>query len=308
MRIRVAIFVVVPDDPVGAAGAGADAVPDARHVEPRDRRELSRRVRRLLLVSVADDLHQERRADAGAARRPRSTSSRTSASRTPRSGRSRQCCGRAKKHKFRFEFTPIRYEQPNGVLRRNIVFNGILYNVALPVATELKWNAYRFTYEWDMVYRDRGFFGMLLETKYTDVQATLSNILDTEFARARAPIPSIGAIGRVYVVPNISITGELSGFKLPGQHQRGLRRQVHRLRPLWQRELHRQLRRAGRLPFLRRVLQGGRGRRHAQGQGDVLRRGRPLLIVSPTLSPTPPGTGRRGSSDRPRTAGTRRWS
>jgi hypothetical protein len=120
-----------------------------------------------------------------------------------------------KKHKFRFEFTPIRYDQPNGVLRRNIVFNGILYNVALPVATELKWNAFRFTYEWDMIYRDRGFFGMLLETKYTDVQATLSNILDTEFARARAPIPSIGAIGRVYVVPNISITGELSGFKLP---------------------------------------------------------------------------------------------
>jgi len=120
-----------------------------------------------------------------------------------------------RKHKFRFEYTPINYDQPNGTLRRNIVFNGILYNVALPVATELKWNAYRFTYEWDMIYRDRGFFGLLFETKYTDVQATLSNVLDTEFARARAPIPAIGAIGRVYVVPNISITAELSGFKLP---------------------------------------------------------------------------------------------
>lgn len=120
-----------------------------------------------------------------------------------------------KKHKLRFEYTPIRYEQPNGVLRRNVVFNGILYPIALPIATELKWNAYRFTYEWDMIYRDRGFFGILLEAKYTDVQATLANFLDTEFARARAPIPSVGAIGRVYVVPNISITGEISGFKLP---------------------------------------------------------------------------------------------
>ena len=36
-----------------------------------------------------------------------------------------------------------------------------------------------------------------------------------EFARARAPIPAIGAIVRVYVVPNISITGEVTGFKLP---------------------------------------------------------------------------------------------
>jgi hypothetical protein len=32
---------------------------------------------------------------------------------------------------------------------------------------------------------------------------------------ARAPIPAIGLIGRGYLVPNISITGELSGFRLP---------------------------------------------------------------------------------------------
>ncbi|MEO6213598.1 MAG: hypothetical protein ABIP65_08225, partial [Vicinamibacterales bacterium] len=59
-----------------------------------------------------------------------------------------------KKHKLRFEYTPINYDQPNGTLRRNIVFNGIVYSVALPIATELKWSAYRFTYEWDMIYRD----------------------------------------------------------------------------------------------------------------------------------------------------------
>ena len=33
-----------------------------------------------------------------------------------------------------------------------------------------------------------------------------------EFTRARGPIPSIGVIARGYVVPNISITGEFSGF------------------------------------------------------------------------------------------------
>jgi hypothetical protein len=120
-----------------------------------------------------------------------------------------------RKHKLRFEYTPIKYDQPAGLLKRNIVFNGILYPVAIPVATEVKWNAYRFTYEWDMIYRDRGFFGVLLEAKYTDVEATLTNVLASEFARARAPIPAVGAIARVYVVPNISITGELSGFKLP---------------------------------------------------------------------------------------------
>jgi hypothetical protein len=121
----------------------------------------------------------------------------------------------AKKHKLRFEFTPINYKQPNGVLQRNVVFNGILYSAALPVSTEVDWNAYRFTYEYDLIYRDRGFFGILLETKYTDVRAQLLNLINDEFVHARAPIPAVGAIGRVYVAPNISITGEFSGFKLP---------------------------------------------------------------------------------------------
>ena len=120
----------------------------------------------------------------------------------------------ATKHKFRFEYTPIKYEQPNGTLRRNLVFNGITYNVALPVSTTLTWNAYRFGYEYDFIYRDRGFFGIVLETKYTDVEASLENVIDSQFVRARAPIPAIGAIGRVYVAPNISITGEFGGFKL----------------------------------------------------------------------------------------------
>jgi hypothetical protein len=120
----------------------------------------------------------------------------------------------ATKHKFRFEYTPISYDA-TATLRRDIIFNGILYPIALPVESELKWRAYRFGYEWDFVYRDRGFAGLLLEAKYTDVSTTLTNVLDTEYIRARAPIPAVGFIGRGYVAPNISITGEFSFFKLP---------------------------------------------------------------------------------------------
>lgn len=115
------------------------------------------------------------------------------------------------KHKLRFEYTPITYDAV-GKLKASIIFNGQRYDVSLPVTTNLQWKAYRFAYEYDFIYRDRGFFGLLLETKYTEVQATLSNVLDTEFVSAKAPIPAIGAIGRVYVAPNISITGELSGL------------------------------------------------------------------------------------------------
>ena len=120
----------------------------------------------------------------------------------------------ARKHKFRFEYTPISY-QAEGQLTASVIFNGILFPVTFPVTTNMEWKAYRFGYEYDFISKDRGFVGLILEAKYTDVQATLSNVIATEFARARAPIPAIGGIGRVYVVPNISITGEFTGIKLP---------------------------------------------------------------------------------------------
>jgi hypothetical protein len=120
----------------------------------------------------------------------------------------------ATKHKFRFEYTPIKYEAST-VLSRDLIFNGISFPVRLPIESEIKWNAYRFAYEYDFVYRDRGFVGLVLEAKYTDVTATLQNAVALEFVHARAPIPAVGFIGRGYVAPNISITGEFTFFKLP---------------------------------------------------------------------------------------------
>src|SRR5262245_58004363 len=120
-----------------------------------------------------------------------------------------------KKHKFRYEFVPIRYENET-TITRSFVFNGQRYNVSLPVEAELKWNAMRFTYEWDFVYTDMGYVGLVLDLKYTDVEAALTNsLIGREFARAQAPIPAIGGTGRVYVVPNVSITGEFTMFRLP---------------------------------------------------------------------------------------------
>lgn len=120
-----------------------------------------------------------------------------------------------KKHKFRYEFVPIRYENET-TITRSFVFNGQRYNVSLPVLAELKWNAMRFSYEWDFVYTDYGYVGLVLDLKYTDVEAALTNsLIGREFARAQAPIPAIGGTGRVYVVPNVSITGEFTMFRLP---------------------------------------------------------------------------------------------
>jgi hypothetical protein len=122
----------------------------------------------------------------------------------------------ATKHKFRFEYTPLNYDAQK-VITAQFTWNGQLFQVGIPVTTNLKWNAYRFGYEWDFIYRSRGFLGLLLDVKYTDVSATLSSpaVGAEQFTHAEAPIPAIGVIGRGYVVPNISITGEFSAFRLP---------------------------------------------------------------------------------------------
>jgi hypothetical protein len=120
----------------------------------------------------------------------------------------------SKRNKFRFEYIPIFFEQ-SGAPKRAITFNGIQYTVNIPVNSTIDWKAYRFGYELDVVSRNWGFVGLVLEAKYTNVFVQLKSPLANEFAEAKAPIPAIGVIGRYYVVPNISITGELTGFNLP---------------------------------------------------------------------------------------------
>jgi hypothetical protein len=126
-----------------------------------------------------------------------------------------QLIGRpARKHKLRLQYIPIEFIQES-TIKRDIKFNGQLYAKGLPVNSDLLWKAWRFGYEYDFITTNRGFGGFILEAKYTDVTATLKSPIIEEFIHAQAPIPAIGGIVRVYVVPNISITGELTGVKIP---------------------------------------------------------------------------------------------
>jgi hypothetical protein len=119
-----------------------------------------------------------------------------------------------RKHKVRVAYTPIKYEG-DVLLQRTIIFNGIAFTVGLPIQTEFTWNTWRFGYEHDFIYNDRGFVGFIVEARYTDAQLSLRSPIDDEFTQAKGPVPAIGGIGRVYVQKHVSITGELTGMKLP---------------------------------------------------------------------------------------------
>jgi len=124
------------------------------------------------------------------------------------------------KFKLRFGVTPIKYEGDT-ILTRSIVFNGQRYTVGLPVTSELEWKSWRFGIEYDFISRSRGFFGVIFEGKYTDLNVELQAPLIAEFTHVKVPIPTIGAIGRVYVAKNVALTAEVTGFKLTIQDDTG---------------------------------------------------------------------------------------
>jgi hypothetical protein len=120
----------------------------------------------------------------------------------------------ATKHRFRIQYTPVVYSAET-TLNRSVIFNGQLYPVSLPIQSSVGWKVWRVGYEYDFIYKPRGFVGVLVEGRFTEFSAELNSLIATEFTRARAPLPAIGGVGRVYVLPEVAINFELTGFKVP---------------------------------------------------------------------------------------------
>ena len=120
----------------------------------------------------------------------------------------------ALKHKFRINYSPIKYEV-DSVVTREFVFNGLRYRIGLPVSTSAEFTTWRFGYEYDFLYRERGYLGVLVDLKYTNVDVRLDSAIGAAFTEQAAPIPGFGIVGRGYVHRNVSITGEWSYFRVP---------------------------------------------------------------------------------------------
>jgi hypothetical protein len=120
----------------------------------------------------------------------------------------------ARKHKFKLDYIPIGYEIEGHTLTRPIIFNGQQFTVGLPVNVTADWKTWRIGYEYDFIYRDRGYFGIIAEVKYTKASIDFASPLTVEFAETEAPIPALGFAGRGYLARNVSATGEFTFFRL----------------------------------------------------------------------------------------------
>jgi hypothetical protein len=120
-----------------------------------------------------------------------------------------------RKHKVRVDYVPISYDA-EATLTRTIVFNGQEFTIGVPVSAEVKWDFWKFGYEWDFVATGSSYAGLVVDLKYSKVSASLSSAaVGATFAEAKAPVPGIGGIGRAYFSKNFSVTGEFTAFKMP---------------------------------------------------------------------------------------------
>ena len=118
-------------------------------------------------------------------------------------------------HKLRVQYVAIKYEQ-SAILTRRVDFNGQQYSIGLPVNSALDWKTLRVGYEYDFVVKPRGFGGFIIEDKQTDIRVDVATpLISPQFAHARAPIPALGGIARVWIVARANVTAEVTGFKIP---------------------------------------------------------------------------------------------
>ncbi len=119
-----------------------------------------------------------------------------------------------RKHKLRYQQTPLAYTA-SGVLARTVTFAGHTFDAALPVDSQLGWKVTRFGYEWDFIYKARGFVGALFEVRQTELSAGLSSLVVSGEAGAQAPLPAIGVVARAYPLPDLALNLEIGGLKVP---------------------------------------------------------------------------------------------
>ena len=119
-----------------------------------------------------------------------------------------------RKHKLRFQYTPLAYNA-EGVLTRDITYAGKTFAASLPIASTLGWKVWRIGYEWDVIYKPRGFVGVLFEARKTELSAALQSLLAEGSFVAQAPLPAIGVVARAYPLPDLAINFEMSGLKIP---------------------------------------------------------------------------------------------
>lgn len=120
-----------------------------------------------------------------------------------------------RKHKLNVSYAPVKYDAST-TITRTITFRGQTIRVGAPATTTIKWDLWRFGYEWDFVSMEKGYVGVIADLKYNKLTASIDSPVLTTTAETEqnAPVPTIGVAFRAFPVDMLAIGGEFSGLKI----------------------------------------------------------------------------------------------
>ena len=118
-------------------------------------------------------------------------------------------------HKLRVSKVSFDYSA-DAAIQRTFVFQGYQFTAGVPASTDITWDLWTFGYEWDFISRRGGFLGLVTDLKYNKVVASIESPTHTSAvtANVKAPVPTVGLIGRAYLGTVASITTEFTGLSL----------------------------------------------------------------------------------------------
>jgi hypothetical protein len=118
------------------------------------------------------------------------------------------------KHKVRYSTETIKYDA-TATPTETIRFRDQTFAMGVPTTATFEWKLTRIGYEYDPFATARGFVGLVADLKYNKMNAQLSapGVATETFERA-IPVPTFGGIARGYLTQYISVTIEMTGFKV----------------------------------------------------------------------------------------------
>jgi opacity protein-like surface antigen len=117
-------------------------------------------------------------------------------------------------HKLRVSHAKFSYD-PETVIQRTFTFQGRTFALDTPASADIEWDLWTLGYEWDVVSRERGFFGIVADLKYNRIKASIASpaLAAAAATDTTAPVPTIGVAGRSYIGSVLSVGGEFTGLK-----------------------------------------------------------------------------------------------
>jgi hypothetical protein len=120
-----------------------------------------------------------------------------------------------RRHKFRFSYVKFSYEA-DATIQRTFTFQGRTFTLGAPATADIKWDLWKLGYEWDVVSRPQGYFGLIVDLNVNKVVASVDSpvLRSAASTDTTAPVPTIGVAARGYLSPMVAIGGEFSGLKV----------------------------------------------------------------------------------------------